>query len=83
MDWNEMKALKVGDLVRYAIQDEVETIEIVTKVWTSEADAHDSWVGGVVMLTTIAVLFDRIGISEVGDEGGISEANSHYFEKLA
>ena len=80
MDWNEMKALKVGDLVRYAIQDEVETIEIVTKVWTSDPD---TWFGGMVTLSTIAVLFDQMGTSNVGDEGGISEANSHYFEKLA
>ena len=79
MDWNEMKALKVGDLVKYAIQDEVETIEIVTEAWTNDPDM--GW--GVVMLSTIAVLFDQMGTSNVGDEGGISEANSHYFEKLA
>ena len=80
MDWNEMKALKVGDLVKYAVRDEIETIEIVTKVWTSDPDTG---FGGMVMLSTIAVLFDEEGTSKVGDEGGISISNSHYFEKIA
>ena len=80
MDWNEAKALKVGDLVRYAIPEKVETIEIVTE----EAEAQIERFGGVVLVSTLVVIFDHPDEKcKVGDEGGISEANSHLFEKIA
>jgi hypothetical protein len=87
MTLNEVKALKVGDLIRYHDSlSNMETLEIVMSEWGQQG--HNEMHTPNVTLQTVAVMnegwrdeWDEP--AKVGDEGWINEYNYGCFERLA
>jgi len=81
MTLEEAKALKVGDLVRYATTNKsIETIEVVVVEWDKQRpDRYNA----SLRLVTLAILRDEWKEREVGAEGWINTNNCHWFEKIA
>jgi hypothetical protein len=78
MTLDEVKALKVGDLLRYATSDKTtETIEVVVETWDRGCDMF------AVQVVTVAVLLDKLSNCFVGEEGVITRTNCGIFERIA
>lgn len=88
MTLNEVKALKVGDMIRYHDSlSNMETLEIVIEEW-GKYGAKDGLVLPVVSasLQTVAVINegdDDDDKANIGDEGWINEYNYGCFERIA
>ena len=81
MTLDEAKALKVGDLLRYATSDKTtETIEVVTETWERANSKYDTF---AVQVVTVAVLLNKLRDCRVGEEGAITSHNCGVFEKIA
>ena len=77
MTREEMKEIKVGDILKYRITQEeldfkVETIELVTEIRNT----------GIV-LQTLVVIASSIPDYKVGGVGQLDRLNASFFEKIA